>query len=69
MAIHVVRCPRCTQIQATAAQILQCKYCGRSSTIRSRRGHQRVAVLATANDAAQAVRLVQELNAQKENRA
>ena len=58
----VLQCPKCGLHQSTAAETLKCKYCNKSTAIRSKKGHERVNIKAKTDNPSQAAELVRKLN-------
>jgi len=58
--MHVIQCPHCGNYQATAAQVLQCKFCGKSRIIKGKKGVTVNCV--TCETAQQASEMVRKLN-------
>ena len=69
MAYYVIECPSCGAYQATSSrQTLKCKYCNKSRTLASAKGHSTaniIATLPTPQAASLAVKAANEKRAKK----
>jgi transcription elongation factor Elf1 len=66
MPYKVIQCPNCGMNQVTSAQVLKCKFCGKSRKLVSAKGELSVNIFATLATAQEAAQYVRELNRKKQ---